>query len=1031
MARKTVDARMVVLSIIIVMVLFAGSIAVSVGFVDEPGDSKGTKTIWNGIEVITPSDEPHENDNQMIDMLILSGLIDEKERYRPVLEIFKELSDLEGKEEFTNVYPSYYYYWGYDSRDFACDESAAGFGWGMKEASGVKVPTETPTVTSPEVPIPPEAEREVEEADIVKIVDDRMYVLNPYRGLQVIDLSDPDNPVILGRAPVLGTPVDLYVVGTRAIVITSATMNFWYQYIQAEYSSWRGEDDVSFRMGSEIAIIDVSDPTHPAVMRELGVDGFVTDSRRVGDVLYFVSSVSSFYNRTSESVDGDYTTVISIDLADPMNVVLVDEVKFTGDSNHIHVTKDRIYVTQTVGSDNSDNDIRTDITIVDISDPGGDIRVCDTFSVDGQVEERYQLDQYEGTFRIITHEGLSSVLWIFDVRDIYWVTQLSEMVIDDTGDLMATRFAGDRAYTIHLPRRSVDPLDVMDLSDPSNPELCCVLEIPGWVDHLIVRGYQILAIGVNQTWNQQVAITMFDVTDPYNAIVQDRVVLVGQRTWSQANWDPRSITVLDEDGLLLIPYASNNYDYQEQYGNENGVYVIKFDLEAGDLDLAGSYPHTGSVTRTRLLGDRVISTSIKFLEVADLTDPYDPQVTATLELCPHVLDTHVTGECIVGLMLRQADHGVSLRVTSMEQNDGVPPCSNLDLDIVPFNWIWNGHYLYLYSNGATDKTRKVNITTVDLSDPLEPRVVDRLTFKVEEREYEAISYSTYGPGYDLDYEYYEYERYPYYYGNDEYENLILLDEQLMVYENGERFYCFDLTMPSSPRIASILSIGETDEGNFNNVMTVGRTLMVTYSEFPDMDTQDYRVTPIRYMLRRVDLTDPSEPVFLPVVSIPGIPEGTDSSGRFLYTTGNWLFSDGEVRRTLNVAFLSRRECTLISSYDITSYDTVLVEGDLAVITEWDDESTQVFVLDLFVKGEIEPVWNVSLDGYLASPVVEDGHMFISGMDSSGMMIYSLEDPEVREVGFFPLDQTIESIRVAGDTAYVAQGMFGMRVLDLS
>lgn len=1030
MAQKTVEARMMVVSIIIVLVLFFGSIAVLVDPGDESGDGKGTKTTWKGIEVITPSDEPSESDLQMIDMLTWNGLIDESGRNRPLLDIFKELSDLEGKEEFTNVYPSYYYYGRNSGKEAASEDSASGFGLGMEGTSGVKAPTQTPSVTTPELPGPPDADREVEEADIVKIVDDRMYVLNPYRGLQIIDLGDPDDPVILGRAPVLGTPVDLYVVGTRAIVITSATMNFWYQYIRAEYSEWRGEDDVSFRMGSEIAIIDVSDPVQPSVMIEMGVDGFVTDSRRVGDVLYFVSSVRSFYNHTSESDDGDYTTVISVDLADPINAVLVDEVKFTGDSNHIHVTKDRIYVTQTVGSDGSRNVIQTDITIVDISDPKGDIRLGDTFTVDGQVEERYQLDEYEDTFRIITHQGLSSVLWIFDVRDIYWVTQLSEMVIDDTGDLMATRFAGDRAYTIHLPRRSVDPLDVMDLSDPTNPELCCVLEIPGWVDHLIVRGYQILAIGVNQTRSQQVAITLFDVTDPYNAIVQDRVVLVGQKSWSQANWDPRSITVLDEDGLLLIPYASNNYDYQGQYNNQNGVYIIKFDLEAGDLDLAGSYPHTGAVTRTRLLGDRVISTSVKFLEVADLEDPYDPRVTATLELCPHVLDTHVTSEAIIGLMLRQADFGVSLRVTSADHQDGTPPRSTLDLDIVPFDWMWNGPYVYMFSMEAWDETQRVKITTVDLSDPLEPRVVNSHTFKVEDREYGVIINSSYGQGYDYDEYYYDYDRYPYYYGYEEHENLILLDEELMIYENGGRFYCFDLTTPSGPRIASVLSMGKTAGEDFNSVMSVGRTLMVTYPVYPDLDTLDYRVTPVRYMLRRVDLTDPSDPVFLQVVSIPGIPEGMDSSGRFLYTTGNWLFSNGEVIRTLNVAFLSRRECTLISSYDITSYDSVEVEGDLAVITEWGDESTQVFVLDLFANGDIEPVWNISLDGYLASPVVQDGHIFISGMDSSGMMIYSLVDPEVREVGFFPLDQTIESIRVFGDTAYVAQGMFGMSILDL-
>ena len=93
------------------------------------------------------------------------------------------------------------------------------------------------------------APRLVEESDIYKRVGNLLYVLNHYRGLQIIDLTDFDHPKVVGRAPIFGYPRDMYVRGTNAYVIVS-------DY----YSYWRGAvDDAvagSFH-GSQIRVIDV------------------------------------------------------------------------------------------------------------------------------------------------------------------------------------------------------------------------------------------------------------------------------------------------------------------------------------------------------------------------------------------------------------------------------------------------------------------------------------------------------------------------------------------------------------------------------------------------------------------------------------------------------------------------------------------------------------------------------------------------------------------------------------------------------
>ena len=187
--------------------------------------------------------------------------------------------------------------------------------------------------------------------------------------------------------------------------------------------------------------------------------------------------------------------MVSINLEDLDNITEMDRQWFPGSSNEIHVTEDAIFVAKPVYNYYKyeifgyRDEIYTEITYVDISDYHGEIKLRDTFKVDGILEDRYQMDYYDNMFRIVTHfegdwgELGESKLWIYDTSDPDEITKLGDLRIDDAGTLMATRFAGERAYTIHLPY-SIDPLDVLDLSNPTNPKLCDVLEMPGWVTHM-------------------------------------------------------------------------------------------------------------------------------------------------------------------------------------------------------------------------------------------------------------------------------------------------------------------------------------------------------------------------------------------------------------------------------------------------------------------------------------------------------------------------------------------------------------------
>ncbi|MBU1511664.1 hypothetical protein KKD52_15020, partial [Myxococcota bacterium] len=66
--------------------------------------------------------------------------------------------------------------------------------------------------------------REISEADIIKVSGDTLYALSAYRGLMVVDISNPSSLRVLGRAPVYGVPFEMYVQDGVAYVIFSS---FW------------------------------------------------------------------------------------------------------------------------------------------------------------------------------------------------------------------------------------------------------------------------------------------------------------------------------------------------------------------------------------------------------------------------------------------------------------------------------------------------------------------------------------------------------------------------------------------------------------------------------------------------------------------------------------------------------------------------------------------------------------------------------------------------------------------------------------
>ncbi len=501
--------------------------------------------------------------------------------------------------------------------------------------------------------------REIEEADIVKVVGDKVYLLNRFKGLIIIDVSDPATPAILGSLDLRGRGVEMYVIGAQIFALLSA--DYYFPYAQAG-GSGNPDSVVSSPAppapdfeGSQIAVIDVADPANPALEGKLNLAGFAVQSRRVGNVIYVVGSNFYSYYAHSEAMEEAFLEgfVASVNIADPANIIPVDRETFSGHALEMHVSQSLILA---AGQDYDPVEAETLTTVhaIDISDPAGVIAIRGSISVPGFIRNRFYMDDYQGVLRIATQSsgfGFPTVrVFTFDLADLDNITPLGQTEVIQNESLEAVRFDGPRGYLVTFFR--VDPLFVVDLSDPANPAVTGFLEVPGFSTHIEPRGDRLLAVGIDDTDGRRPAVAYYDVADPANPSQIGRVVLgpPGSFTDSEATYDEKAFKVIDELGLIAIPFRHVTTD---DFGPQplpagpdqpvvapdyippscmNAVQLV--DFNDGGLTARGWFDHRGWVERVGLVGDRIFALSQAAFQTIEISDRDAPSGPALVSFFP-------------------------------------------------------------------------------------------------------------------------------------------------------------------------------------------------------------------------------------------------------------------------------------------------------------------------------------------------------------------------------------------------------------
>ena len=119
---------------------------------------------------------------------------------------------------------------------------------------------------------------------------------------------------------------------------------------------------------------------------------------------------------------------------------------------------------------------------------------------------------------------------------------------------------GARAYMVTF--KKVDPLFVIDVSEPTNPKVLGKLKIPGYSDylhpidetHIIGVGKDTIESGYGDfAWYQGMKMAIFDVSDVANPKEMHKIVIGDRGTDSYALQDHKAFLHDKEKELLVLP----------------------------------------------------------------------------------------------------------------------------------------------------------------------------------------------------------------------------------------------------------------------------------------------------------------------------------------------------------------------------------------------------------------------------------------------------------------------------------------------
>jgi len=378
----------------------------------------------------------------------------------------------------------------------------------------------------------------------------------------VVSLGDPDHPAVVRSFAIDGTEMAARMIGhSIKLVVRSAPRLSWVMPVDGSDAARRLALTTN---GQRVAASSVADWL-PAV----------TDARGARHL-----AECGLVHHTLVPSGLDTVSVVSIDPDQPTPgravTILADAETVYASPDHLFVATARTPDLEQEWAGSGSSATRTQIHEFDITAPAT-ARYLASGEVPGFVLNQYALSEYAGYLRVATTigaptpppgEGTAPPESALSHSAVSMLARRGSVLrvmatVDGLGRgqrIFAVRFIGPQGYVVTF--RQLDPLYVLDLSDPLHPTVRGALEISGYSAYLhpLAPGY---LLGVGGAADQQgrragLQLTLFDVKDAARPAKVAQAQLDG--AWSNAEDEPHAFLWWSPSSLAVMPVLEYGFD---------------------------------------------------------------------------------------------------------------------------------------------------------------------------------------------------------------------------------------------------------------------------------------------------------------------------------------------------------------------------------------------------------------------------------------------------------------------------------------
>ena len=429
----------------------------------------------------------------------------------------------------------------------------------------------------------------IDEADIVKTDGKYIYFVNDDKEVVIYSAEDgkTEKLSVIGYSGVENYIDDIYLSGDRLI-----TVGRYYR-------------DDSQESCSGIVVYDITDRKNPKELYDFSQSGDILSSRMTGGYVYLVTNDYVYRGGRTVPLCGSTGSLSSLKAGDiccvpepqTSSYIVLSAIDISSGTQGKTATKailgsgEDIYCNDhnlySVSGEWNNKDNVYSTRIVRASLDGLRVKFNATAKVRGYALSQFAMDEKDGYFRIATTSERGGI----DVNNLFVLDSELKEAGSVTGfarneSIKAVRYVGDKAYVITY--EAIDPLFIIDLSDPENPAIEGEVMIDGFSTLLIpVSESRMLGIGhatgdngYGGEYDSGLKLALFDISDPSKPAVLDSMEFKDMTSPAQS--DHHALMVNAEAGYYAIPYSIDSYG--DVIIDDGDVLVDDGDVFTEDID---------------------------------------------------------------------------------------------------------------------------------------------------------------------------------------------------------------------------------------------------------------------------------------------------------------------------------------------------------------------------------------------------------------------------------------------------------------